>query len=171
MVRSTAMIRPGTPLRSRSSSAASTDRYPLLRRRRNRLRTNSAATSGNRGPRALPASAPDRAAAAPGFRPAKITRPRHARYGRRRGRYSATPDRASRARSAPPPPPLSPSMRDLSGLRPERSPPPPETSCGSAQSGCARRRGRPRQTARMGRDLGRPTPGQVDIGGNHAGER
>ena len=32
MVRSTAMTRPGTRLRSRSSSAASTDRYPLLRR-------------------------------------------------------------------------------------------------------------------------------------------
>ena len=93
MVRSTAMIRPGAPLRSRSSSAASTDRYPLLRRRRNRLRTNSAATSGNRGPRALPASAPDRAAAAPGFRPARSPGPHLYRSGRPRGRYSARPDR------------------------------------------------------------------------------
>ena len=67
------------------------------------------------------------------------------------------PSRSSVTRSPSTAAPLlSPSMQDLSGLRPERSSSSPETSCGCFRSQCARRRGQPRQTARTGRSSVRP---------------
>ena len=75
---------------------------------------------GARGPRAWPASRRDRAVAVHSCRPARSPGPRPGRCEPSRDRYTARPVRPSRARSATPRPPPSPSMRVPSGLLPAR---------------------------------------------------
>ena len=75
---------------------------------------------GARGPRAWPASRRDRAAAIHSCLPARSPGPRPVRCEPSRDRYTARPVRPSRARSATPRPPPSPSMRVPSGLLPAR---------------------------------------------------